>query len=232
VEDIEKLKSIEIIAVVVIVVLAIAGAFFLNNRPSNVHTALTSASTTVLVTTTAAANSTPASYNITYNCFGANSTALCHGGGPGKYYISAVQAAQLIGGGGSYLVIYKPDGFNYSYFTNNVTANWYQDYTVSQPHITKIVFEFVYLSPKAQYLYKMQNAQDLQYAMNKSNQQTIVAVNATIDGMTYTYLRYLGSTSRSSFLIGYKNDTMVEATAPYEVNQTAFASIVAEDIPK
>ena len=150
------------------------------------------------------------------------------GGGPGQLYMSENEVIGLIGGTGErYIVIYDSDPSHYEFgmYTGNTTGSWSVGYTFAPNFTTtKVIGEFVYKSQKAKYLY------DAQLASFLAN-ETVGADNSTLDGLTYSTISWDQNGSRGSKLMGYKNDIMVSAIAPYELNRTDLASVIANDIP-
>jgi hypothetical protein len=183
-------------------------------------TVATSATTTIAYTSTVstASSSIPPTTSIAPG----NGTSQ---GGDGSGYFSEDQAIALVDSGGRYSALYVANpSLPNSVLNNNVTGYWLVSYEISGYSVTKIMYEFAYLSSKAHLIYTVQLPKFLA-------NETVVADNATLGGMTYSYITWNGTSSRGSEIIGYKNGEFVEVVAPYETDPGVLATVIANDIP-
>ncbi|MDE1851813.1 MAG: hypothetical protein KGH69_03965 [Candidatus Micrarchaeota archaeon] len=165
--------------------------------------------------------------------------------GSGNSCVSNSEAVSLIGSGGNYQSGYLPDfassmakaeavsGGNYSdyVYTNNITSLYVVVYnftpTNSSPQAylkAKSLIETVFVSPHPKALYD--------YNLNQSFGYFNVT-NATLNGLTYSYLGSNGQYGfSSSELIGYKNGEFVSFISPNAyIDPTTLATVVSKDMP-
>lgn len=199
-------SNMMMIAGIIVVVVIIAAAVFFLYKPSP-------------ATGTGSGGST----------IGSGGSGQLSGGGPGQGYMSQSEASQLLGAGGTYNATYLSGysashefSHNASIFTNNVSAAYVASYGLNTSSSHEALLDIVFQSSKAQFLYAHAIA-------NASRSSSFNTTNATVNGMTYSYLNAGGYLQE---LIGYKGtDLALVLVVGHPVAETQLAAIVAGDLP-
>ncbi len=210
-----NLLIIIFIVIVVLIVLAVA-ATLLGQPKSTLTTLPTTAAATTVPTTT-----------ITQN-ISANASQS------GQIIISQQQAASLIGTGGIYNWTSTTDPGQISAFEEyyepgftglwNVTEIWGAWYNQTNSSILQIV---LYVQPMPGYTPQGLYTEFLNYTNS-----TIVTLNGTSNGMTYSYLISSNSTAAGSSLIGWKGSYVTQVLAlGKNVSSTELANITGSELP-
>lgn len=248
-------KSYLIGIVVVIIIVALVGVVLLGSSKSNSGTKLTTiASSTVAATTmattsvvqTAATTTAPATTTMGNDTYALGyMEATC---GPGMSCISQSEADALLGAG-TYKAEYSDNlsavsnelasisSSNQSVFTNNVTATYLVTYNITGSRMfatnatnytgpEAALTEIVLVSPKAQVLYNAMMSEETGTGLKLN------ATNATVGGMTYSYLSENSILFTDTSLVGMKNnDITLVAVIGQPVNVTDLATTVSGDMP-
>lgn len=161
-------------------------------------------------------------------------------GGPGQWVMSNSEVSAMAGSGGAYNATgYSNSTYFARYwsmyyanesdvFAGNVTGFYIMSYTVNSSTYKHAIIEFIFQSPKAQFLY---------HSITKNMTSTNWNVtNATTNGLTYDYVGASGSYGGyyigSTMLMGWKNQGLVEVIdLGGQLPQAQLASTVAGDIP-
>ncbi len=222
-----------IISIGILVVIVAAGlGFLLLGHHTNAGSAGQAATSTINSQSTTSQQTTTTIPPIGSIGSGNSFQFINSGGGPGQSYMSENEMSGLLnkGGNGTYTAMYQSDPTNESgIYAGNVLAYWYAGYTIygkTASGNSIVISEFVIKSPEAEYLYTAQSR-----TISGIINNTVLAANATSNGLTYTYLEMKNGNSSSAMLIGYKNEDLVDVVAPTEINRTKLAATVSGDIP-
>lgn len=201
------------VTVAIIVIGGLAAAYFM--LLENTGSITKQSGTTSVITNTTVANSI-LSQNIS------------NGGGPGQNFLSRNETSVLIRTSGLYSAYHNTTpGQLPGPLANNVTSYWAVS-DQAQNSTPRPMYEYVYSTQKAKTLYGLELPAFLQTPQNI----TAKGVNLTAGGLTYSYIKYyVSSTRQGGELLGYKDTDLAIIIYPYGVNQTAVASLVANDIP-